>query len=112
MRSLIVTYKKIIVIALSVLLYLVVLVLVNFTHTTKYAASGESLIHNEEFEVWADGYDADEQEFTVELKAGKNEIERVMDKVGDAPQEAYVRFFCLDQVQCDINDLSIKNGKG
>lgn len=168
MRSLIVTYKKIIVIALSVLLYLVVLVLVNFTHTTKYAASGESLIHNEEFEVWAgedktwadnaglhfqdaqgsekalaapisleslqqiqvsfcaqcpenfagtavlhvdlwaDGYDADDQEFTVELKAGKNEIEQVIDKGDNAPQEAYARVFCLDPVQCDISDLSVE----
>lgn len=168
MRRVIVTYKKLIVIALSVLIYLVVLVLVNFTHTTKYAAGGESLIHNEEFDIWvgegktwadntglhfhdaqsgektlassisleslqqiqvnfcvqcpedfaetsvlhvdlwADGYDTDEQEFTVELKAGKNEIEQVIDKGDNAPQEAYVRVFCLDSVQCDISDLSVK----
>lgn len=59
-------------------------------------------------DLYADGYDTDEQEFTVSLRAGKNEVTGIIDKGSIAPEEAQLRIFCLDAVECDISDLSVQ----
>lgn len=68
--------------------------------------AGTAILH---VDLYADGYDADEQEFVIELKAGQNEVTQVIDKGGSAPNEAYFRVFCLDAVQCDITDLNVQS---
>lgn len=70
--------------------------------------AGTAILH---VDLCADGYDADEQEFVIELKAGQNEVKQVIDKGGSAPDEAYFRVFCLDAVQCDITDLSVRRAE-
>ncbi len=59
-------------------------------------------------DLWADGYDNPEQEFSVNLEAGQNEIVYRIDKGSGAPNEAQFRIFCLDPVQCDIGNLSVQ----
>lgn len=59
-------------------------------------------------DLWADGYDSPDQEFSVNLEAGQNEIVRIIDKGSSAPGEALFRIFCLDPVQCDIGNLSVQ----
>ena len=58
--------------------------------------SGEALLH---VDLFAEGYDTDEQEFTVSLHAGKNEASGIIDKGADAPDEAMLRIFCLEPVE-------------
>ena len=59
-------------------------------------------------DLWADGYDSPDQEFSVNLEAGQNEIVYRIDKGSGAPNEAKFRIFCLDPVQCDIGNLSVQ----
>lgn len=65
---------------------------------------GEATLH---VDLFADGYDTDEQEFTVSLRAGTNEISGTIDKGDNAPEEAQLRIFCLDAVECDISNLGV-----
>ena len=67
--------------------------------------TGEATLH---IDLFADGYDTDEQEFTVSLHAGKNEVSGIIDKGNSAPEEAQLRIFCLDAVECEISGLSIQ----
>lgn len=59
-------------------------------------------------DLCADGYDADEQEFVIRLKAGENEVDQVLDKGGNAPDKAQLRIFCLDAAWCEITGLSVQ----
>lgn len=70
--------------------------------------AGEATLH---VDLQAYGYDSDEQEFTVSLHGGRNEVSGIIDKGGSAPNEAYFRVFCLDAVQCDITDLSVRRAE-
>lgn len=70
--------------------------------------AGAAVLH---VDLCADGYDADAQEFVVELKAGRNKISQVIDKGDSAPEKAQFRIFCLDAVQCDISELNVRTVK-
>lgn len=59
-------------------------------------------------DLWADGYDSPDQEFSVNLEAGQNEIVRIIDKGSSAPGEALFRIFCLDPAQCSVRNLNVQ----
>lgn len=59
-------------------------------------------------DLYADGYDNPEQEFSIELKAGENDIIQVIDKGNQAPDEAQFRIYCLEAVHCDVRNLSVQ----
>lgn len=59
-------------------------------------------------DLYADGYDSSEQEFTVNLENGQNEVCETIDKGRNAPEQAQLRIFCLDAIQCEISSLSVQ----
>lgn len=81
---------------------------VRFTAECPPGFEGTAVLH---VDLYAEGYDAAEQEFVVELKAGQNEVSQIIDKGTNAPPQAQFRMFCLDPVQCDISSLSVQQMK-
>lgn len=78
---------------------------VKFTVDCPEEFAGTAVLH---VDLCADGYDTDEQEFTIELKAGQDQVTQMIDKGGSAPEEAQLRLFCLDAAQCDIVGLNVQ----
>lgn len=80
-------------------------IMVSFRVNCPEEWDGNATLH---VDLCAEGYDTDEQEFTVELTAGENKITRIINKGNNAPDEAQFRIFCLDAVQCDVSDLTVQ----
>lgn len=81
-------------------------IMVSFRVDCPAELEGTAILH---VDLCAQGYDSEEQEFIVELMAGQSEvITQMIDKGSAAPDEAQLRIFCLDAVQCDVSNVNVQ----
>ena len=58
-------------------------------------------------DLFADGYDNAEQDFSITLQEGLNTFHQVIDKGENAPASAYLRIFTLEGADYWITDLTV-----
>jgi len=76
---------------------------VSFTLDCPGKAAG-GILH---IDLFADGYDSDEQEFKLELQEGLNDVAFSLEPGAEAPESAQLRFFTLDWADYEVQNVRL-----